>query len=304
MSGVTRASSEPGTDGRAARRGTTALVLSGGGVTGIAWEIGVLHGLRAAGGALAVALDAPALVVGTSAGSVVGTMVAAAADRSERWDLEDAWTAQHEAASAEIARDVDLQGLFTRMADPALSGDPVAARRAVGAFAREIDPATAPGRGRSVSARLPVHDWPAVALRITVVDAHSGEVVVLDAASGVALDDAVTASCAVPGVWPVAPIDGREYMDGGIASLAHVPLAAGHDRIVVLAPMVTPSAGGLRGLDDELAEVRTTGADVVLIGPDEEYLAGPGAAALDPAGRAEAADLGERIGRAVAAAHP
>ena len=190
------------------------------------------------------------------------------------------------------------------MADPALSHDPVGARQVVGAFAREINPATAPGRGRSVSARLPVHDWPGVPLRITAVDAHSGEVVVLDAATGVALDDAVTASCAVPGVWPVVPIGGREFMDGGIASLAHVPLAAGHDRIVVLAPMITPSAGGLRGLEDELAEVRTTGADVVVIGPDEEYLAGPGAAALDPAGRAAAADLGDRFGRAIAAAHP
>ncbi len=304
MPGVTRANGGPAPDGRAARQGTTALVLSGGGVTGIAWEIGVLHGLRAAGGTLAVALDAPALVVGTSAGSVVGTMVAAAADRSERWDLEEAWAAQHEPASSEVARAVDLEGLLTRMADPALSHDPVGARRAVGAFAREIDPATAPGRGRSVSARLPVHEWPAVPLRITAVDAHSGEVVVLDAATGVALDDAVTASCAVPGVWPVVPIDGHEYMDGGIASLAHVPLAAGHDRIVVLAPMVTPSMGGLRGVEDELAEVRTTGADVVLIGPDDEYLAGPGAAALDPAGRAEAADLGDRFGRAIAAAHP
>jgi NTE family protein len=116
--------------------GTTALVLGGGGVTGIAWEIGVLHGLRAAGGALAVALDAPALVVGTSAGSVVGTMVAAAAERSERWDLEDAWAAQHGPASSEVARAVDLEGLLTRMADPALSHDPVGARQVVGAYPR------------------------------------------------------------------------------------------------------------------------------------------------------------------------
>jgi NTE family protein len=291
-------------DGPAARSGTTALVLSGGGVAGIAWEIGVLHGLRAAGGALATALDAPALVVGTSAGSVVGTMVAAAADRDADWDLHDASAAQHEPATSEVRRTLDLQGLFSRMADPAVADDPVTARRLVGAFAREVDPADAPGRGLSVSARLPVHEWPAVPLRITVVDAHTGEVVVLDARSGVELDDAVTASCAVPGVWPVVPIGGREYMDGGIASLAHAPLAAGHDRIVVLAPMITPTAGAVRGLEDELAEVRATGAEVVLIGPDDDYLAGPGAAALDPAGRAEAAALGERFGRAVAAAHP
>jgi NTE family protein len=291
-------------DGRAARSDTTALVLSGGGVTGIAWEIGVLHGLRAAGGALAAALDAPALVVGTSAGSVVGTIVAAAADRGGDWDLEDAWAAQHEPATNEVQRTLDLDRLFARMSDPAVADDPVGARRLVGELAREVDAADAPGRGLSVASRLPVHDWPAVPLRITVVDAHSGEAVILDAGSGVELDDAVTASCAVPAVWPVVTIGGREFMDGGMASLAHVPLAAGHDRIVVLTPITTPTAGGVRGMADELAEVRATGAEVVLVGPDDDYLAGPGAAALDPAGRAEAADLGDRFGRTVAAAHP
>ena len=46
----------------------TALVLGGGGITGIAWEIGVLAGLAEAG----VDLSTADLVVGTSAGSVVG----------------------------------------------------------------------------------------------------------------------------------------------------------------------------------------------------------------------------------------
>lgn len=293
----------PGDDTATPDHRTTALVLSGGGVAGIAWEIGVLRGLRAAGGPLASALAAPALVVGTSAGSVVGTMVAAAADRGPDWDLEDAWAAQHAPPTTEITRTVDLEALFSTMADPARTGDPLAARRAVGAFARGVDPAEAPGRGAVVSARLPVHDWPRLPLRITAVDAHSGEPAVFDAAAGVALDDAVTASCAVPGVWPVVRIGDRDYMDGGMASMGHVPLAAGHDRVVVLAPMVTPSAGGIRGLADELAQVRATGTEVIVIGPDDEYLAGPGARALDPAVRAEAADLGDRFGRAAAVAH-
>ena len=297
MRAVTRPTGSGGGDG------TTALVLGGGGVTGIAWEIGVLHGLRAAGGRLAAALDAPALVVGTSAGSAVGTMVAAAADRDPAWDLADAWATQHAESRSEIPSRIDMDALFRRMADASVTDDPLAARRLVGEFAREVDPATAPGRELAVAARLPVHEWPSVPLRITAVDAHTGEVVVFDAAAGADLDDAVTASCAVPGVWPVVTIRGREYMDGGVASLVHLPLAAGHDRIVVLAPFVTPTSGGLRGLDDELADVRSTGAEVIVIGPDEDYLAGPGAAALDPAGRPAAADLGDTLGRTVAAAH-
>ena len=48
-----------------------ALVLGGGGVTGVAWELGLLAGLAGRG----VSLDEADLVVGTSAGSVVGAQV-------------------------------------------------------------------------------------------------------------------------------------------------------------------------------------------------------------------------------------
>ena len=47
---------------------SSALVLGGGGITGIAWEIGLLHGLHESG----VDLTDADTVVGTSAGSVVG----------------------------------------------------------------------------------------------------------------------------------------------------------------------------------------------------------------------------------------
>jgi NTE family protein len=51
--------------------GGTALVLGGGGVTGIAWELGVLAGLAEVG----LDLTRADVVVGTSAGSVVGAIV-------------------------------------------------------------------------------------------------------------------------------------------------------------------------------------------------------------------------------------
>ena len=51
---------------------TRALVLGGGGVTGVAWEIGLLAGLAARG----VQLGGADLIVGTSAGSVVGAQLA------------------------------------------------------------------------------------------------------------------------------------------------------------------------------------------------------------------------------------
>ena len=49
-----------------------ALVLGGGGVTGIAWEIGVIAGLAGQG----IDLAAAEVIIGTSAGSVVGADIA------------------------------------------------------------------------------------------------------------------------------------------------------------------------------------------------------------------------------------
>lgn len=50
----------------------TALVLGAGGVTGTAWESGILHGLAKAG----VDLSTADLIVGSSAGAVVGAQLA------------------------------------------------------------------------------------------------------------------------------------------------------------------------------------------------------------------------------------
>ena len=65
--------------------GGSAIVLGGGGVTGIAWEIGVLAGLLAAGTGLAA--DA---VFGTSAGSFVGAALAAGADIEQLYAAQQA----------------------------------------------------------------------------------------------------------------------------------------------------------------------------------------------------------------------
>ena len=48
-----------------------ALVLGGGGITGAAWEIGLMAGLAQAG----VDLTSADVVVGTSAGSVAGSQI-------------------------------------------------------------------------------------------------------------------------------------------------------------------------------------------------------------------------------------
>ena len=55
-----------------------------------------------------------------------------------------------------------------------------------------------------------------VPFAVVATDFQSGRAVVLNKGS---LRKAVTASCAVPGVAPLVELDGRHYMDGGVACL-------------------------------------------------------------------------------------
>ena len=93
-----------------------------------------------------------------------------------------------------------------------------------------------PVRREVIAQRLPSHDWPDRALRITAIDTATGELVVFDRGSGVQLVDAVAASCAVPGAWPPVTIAGRRYMDGGVASSVNLGVARDCDAAVVLVP--------------------------------------------------------------------
>lgn len=275
----------------------TALVLGGGGVTGVSWEVGVLHALAERDDEVGAAVRQSDLVVGTSAGSVVGTHVAAGTD------LARLFAAQSEPAPEEIAPDVDLAdvaieiGLSTEGAR-----DPSEARRQIGRVAAARGAGHAAARRAAVAARLPGPAWPPGSLRVTAVDVESGEDVAFSADDGVDLVDAVTASCAVPGVWPVVPAGGRRLMDGGVASITHCSLAQGHDLVLVVAAIEPSSGLATRGLEDEVAGLRAAGSRVVVVGPDPDYLAGPGASPLDPAGRSAAAIAGDRFGRLVDAA--
>lgn len=209
-----------------------ALVLGGGGVAGIAWESAMIATLQAGG----VDLAAADVVVGTSAGSVVGTAVRAGnVDRWYRAQLEHA-------ASDPVATEFDsLAGLDV---EPVMAAAMSAiegatgqqdARARLGDFAvrasRRLDEQVSVER---IGSLLAATDWPDGDLRITVVDAADGTFRVLDRASGVELVRAVAASCAVPGVYPTVTIDGRPYMDGGMRSATNADVADDCDRILVL----------------------------------------------------------------------
>ncbi|MDN5931725.1 MAG: patatin-like phospholipase family protein [Pseudonocardia sp.] len=202
------------------------LVLGGGGITGIAWMLGLLAGLAERGVDLRAADD----IVGTSAGSVVGAQLATGVDVEERY------AAQLVDATGEVASSVGPRTMLRL--GLALVGPRARVLARIGAVARNTTTMPEPERIAVIGRRLPVHEWPDRSLRITAVDAFDGAFRVLDRHSGVPLVEAVASSCAVPGVFPAVTTGGTRYIDGGVRSPVNADLAAGAESVVVLAPIV------------------------------------------------------------------
>jgi NTE family protein len=264
-----------------------ALVLGGGGITGIAWELGLIAGLAERG----IDLTGADLLVGTSAGSVVGAQIATGVDVEERY------AAQLVPPAGEIAAALG-RGTMVRFG-LAMVGlrDPQRVRARIGRLALKARTVPEAERIRVIGERLPVHEWPERALRIATVDAHTGEFVILDREAGVPLVEAVAASCAVPGIWPPVSTGGRRFIDGGVRSPANADLAAGFSRVVVIAPIMR-GIGPLVGVDAQVAALRADGSLVTVVSPDAGAVAAIGRNVLDPSRRAGSA----RAGRVQAAA--
>jgi NTE family protein len=274
---------------------STALVLAGGGVAGIAWELGVLRGIADVDPALADRILAADLIVGTSAGSAVAAQITSGVP------LDDLYAAQLRPETAEIEVDVDGAALFgAYTAIMIRASDRVDAGRRLGAFAlaaKTVEPAA---RLVAIDARLPVKQWPDRRLMLPAVDAETGEVVVFGGDSGVTLRDAVAASCAVPGVWPPVAIGDRRYVDGGARSLTNADLAVGADRVLVMQPVLDSAPQPWGGLEVEIAALAP--AAVHVISADQASIDAFGPNPLSPAIRAASARAGRAVGAAQAAA--
>ena len=260
----------------------TALVLGGGGITGIAWELGILAGLARAG----VDLTDAELLIGTSAGSVVGAQVASGLP------VEELYAEQLTPADAEIGGRLSRIAMLKLVPPYALPGSGRDKLRRVGAVAMKAHAPGSVDREAVIRSRIPVYDWPSDRdLLITAVEAETGKFTVFERSSGVDLISAVAASCAVPTVWPPVAIDGHHYVDGGMRSTANVDLAAGADRVVVLAPLPR-SLSKRTSIRSQLEKVGPREWSVVT--PDPRALADFGKNLLDPAKRADAARTGLR----------
>lgn len=272
----------------------SALVLAGGGVAGIAWELGVLVGITDADVALGASVLASDLVVGTSAGSSVGAQITSGTP------LADLYAAQLAPRSAEIPVDIDLEQFVAELQAATAGATSMAdVRRRIGAFALAAQTVPEDDRRAVMAARLPNHEWPDRDLRVTAVEATTGERVVFTRGSGVGLVAAVAASCAVPGVWPPMTVSGTRYVDGGVWSGANADLAAGADRVLVLSPTLADGPTMLgRPLADELSELGDARVHVVYA--DAASVAAFGANPLAASTRIPSAEAGREVGRASA----
>ena len=269
------------------RRG---LVLGGGGVTGIAWETGLLLGLQDLGVDVTVA-DA---VVGTSAGSVVGAQITTGIS------LEDLFAFQvskpKPTPPASISP-VVLLG-FARALLRA-RGNLEAFGRNVGQWsARRAAAGKLPSleeRFAAIRERLPIQEWADDGrLLVTAVDIESGALRVFDGSDDVSLVEAVAASCAVPGVYPPVPIQGRAYVDGGARSGSNADLLATCDRVLAFTP-VDRAVGPLRTAGQLLGSTPH-----LVVSPDKASVAAIGKNVLDPAQRPASAYAGRAQAAAVA----
>lgn len=265
----------------------TALVLAGGGLTGIAWEIGVLLGLREQG--FDIVRDAD-LIIGTSAGSVVGTQL------SQGRDLADLFARQQEPDENEISPRIDLE-VMTQVYKNMRGGGTQTnqQRQEIGKVALANSFVDWPIRRAVIEGRVKTDTWPDRNLIVTTINAESGEFRTWSKDDGVGLIDAVASSCAVAGIWPCVPIQGHLYYDGGFRNSANASLATGYDTVWVLAPL---SGDASPAVEAEVEDLRAAGSTVHFITTDEQAKEAMGLNSLDPLVRSAAANHGLRQGQA------
>jgi NTE family protein len=269
---------------------TRALVLGGGGPVGRAWQAGLVSGLVAEG----VALRTADLILGTSAGAIVGAQLAL--------DLDLAVVAPGPGAAVPKPS-AGLGEFIKASAQAARSSAPEPFRQTIGQIALK---AATPSEEQSIQ-RLEIlanRDWPAN-FRATAVNVRTGEGIAWNSASGAPLDRGVTSSCALPGVWPPITIGDERYMDGGVRSMLNADLASGHAVVIVVSCFALSLPEGVKNedrdalnaqLNGEIAALREAGSRVDVITPSEGFLGLTqfGARMLDPSLVPAAAELGRQ----------
>lgn len=276
------------------------LVLGGGGVVGIAWEVGVAAGLHEAIGF--EARDA-AVVVGSSAGSAAGALLTigrpldelVAQQRHVPSNAAPRPAPSSAAAGTSVVPDEIMRLLVSR------EGSIEDRARAIGPLAIAAPVALSEDAFVASFVRMFGTDqWPETDLRATTADCQSGASVLLSKADGIDVARAVAASCAIPGFFPPIIVNGRRMMDGPRGGFyPGLVKEKGLEAAVFIGP-VGALPEGLRS-NPEMDELERMGIPVARI-EGGAGLASLGADLMDITARARAVDAGIIDGQAGAAA--
>ena len=282
------------------------LVLGAGGVVGSAFHAGVL---RAVHERLGWDPRDAEVVVGTSAGSHVGTLLRAGlspADIAARWG-GGAVSREGAALLRRVGPVAPLERPRFRPTGMAAPGTVLRALARpgsgvrIGAIAAAAMPAGSVPLDPSMAGldRLFDGGWPERPLWLPAVRLRDGRRVVFgldDDAPRASVGRAVAASCAVPGWFRPVVVDGERYVDGGAHSPTNADLAARADvdLLVVSSPMSvargawSPRAAlNARGtlrllLARELRAASRAGVPVLAFQPTADDLAVMGLNGMDP----------------------
>jgi NTE family protein len=277
----------------------TGLMLGGGGVVGIAWELGVMAALAEHSAFDPLAMD---VIVGTSAGSVAGSQVALGKSLPElvahqqRPPRRPAHAPTSGGPSGLAAVPQELLELFVTgpdsMQERALAVAKIAADVPI---ALSEDDYVA-----SFGVMLGTDEWPEADLRMTTVEVMTGRTVLWTRRDGVELTRAVASSCAIPGFFPHVHVGGAPYMDGPRDLFYRAIVEEkGLDALLFIGPRsMLPE--GMR-LDPEIDDLAAEGFPVLQI-TGGTALTAAGADLMNPAARVAAVNAGLDDGRDAAGA--
>jgi NTE family protein len=285
-----------------------ALVLGGGGPIGVHWEAGLATGLHEAG----FPLDSIDVIVGTSAGAIVGAHLAQGGPSS--WSKLLGAERKADAAAGPPAffdrSKLDLQALGEIYqlwgAMQLTTREQV---QAIGKVVRRLDRGAHDQWVSETRKSVPPGaDWPERRLCVVAVDTESGERRMFERGDGVRLARAIAASSAVPGLFPAIEIKERLYMDGQVWSStnADLLLADRPEQVLIAMPTNSETGRGIgshaeRMLEHEIAALRAAGCDVKWRTPSSDDAQRMGTNLMDYARGPDAYAVGLATGRAWAA---
>jgi NTE family protein len=205
------------------------------------------------------------VLIGTSAGARVALQLASGAP------LEEVYARQVGAGTQMVRQSgaVDMSQVQQEVARAKeLGGSRAEILRRYGQLALTL---AGPERQARMTTPLPMEDWPERRVQLIALNAETGLRRAFDRASGITLVDAVMATTASFGAAPVW-FEGQPYIDGGYYSSDNADLAADCDRVLVLALKAPPWAMRLVSLEEGIAALRASSAEVEVIQPDPEAM--------------------------------